>query len=774
MTTPAAAGVGTPAERVHERAVRWLISGVVQGVGFRPFVYRLATAHGLIGWVRNCTGRVEVVAAGSESGLRRFEEQLLSRAPVIARPAIESREQWPGPLLDAFEILASDSGGDADIHLPPDYFVCDDCLAELNSATDRRYRYPFVNCTQCGPRYTLIEALPYDRPNTSMAGFKLCAACEREYRDIRNRRFHAEPIACPDCGPQLVFHSGTSHITETDKALAAAVSALRQGDIVAVKGVGGYHLLCDAASDAAVQRLRLTKPRPHKPLALMFPQGGNALAALHSAVQLTGAERALLHSPQRPIVLARRKAGCGVAAAIAPGLDEIGVMLPYSPLHHLLLNDFGAALVATSANVSGEPVLTDAEAVERRLADVAQGFLHHNRPIVRPADDPVYRSIAGEPRPLRLGRGTAPLELRLPTALERPVLAVGGHTKNTVCLAWEDRAVVSPHIGDMGSVRSLEVFAQVCADLQQLYGVKAQVLVCDAHPGYVTRRWAHRQDLEVTEIQHHAAHASALVGETDASRRRNNLVFTWDGVGLGSDRTLWGGEALYGTSGAWQRVATWRPFRLPGGEKAGREPWRSAVAIGWEMGEDQLAAGLIDAVAGSAAGEMYPLLYQAWQKRLNAPVTSAVGRLFDAAAAMSGVCLQASFEGQGPMWLEAIAAGAGEALQLPVSQRPDGVLETDWGPLFDCMKDAGRPMETRAGLFHDTLAEALLRQACAVAESRPVGAVGLCGGVFQNRRLTEACVQRLRDAGFEIVLGERLPVNDAALSFGQVVEYAGR
>ncbi|MGD8936744.1 MAG: Sua5/YciO/YrdC/YwlC family protein, partial [Thiogranum sp.] len=318
MTTPAAAGVGTRARSAQTHAVRWLLSGVVQGVGFRPFVYRLATAHGLSGWVRNCTGRVEVVAAGSETGLRRFGEQLLNRAPVIARPVIESREVWPGLLRDGFEILASDASGDADIHLPPDYFVCDDCLAELNTATDRRYRYPFINCTQCGPRYTLIEALPYDRPNTSMAGFELCAACEREYRDIRDRRFHAEPIACPDCGPQLVFHGGTSHIGETDKALAAAVSALRQGDIVAVKGVGGYHLLCDAASDAAVQRLRLSKPRPHKPLALLFPQGGNGTAALHNAVELTEAERALLHGPQRPIVLARRKAGCSLAAAIAP------------------------------------------------------------------------------------------------------------------------------------------------------------------------------------------------------------------------------------------------------------------------------------------------------------------------------------------------------------------------------------------------------------------------------------------------------------------------
>ena len=756
-------------------SLRWLLSGVVQGVGFRPFVYRLASEHGLRGWVRNCTGRVEVVASGPGDALRSFEQQLITRAPSIARPAIAVREAYPGVLADDFRILPSDSDAHADIHVPTDFFVCDDCLAELHDPVDRRYRYPFINCTQCGPRYTLIESLPYDRARTSMSGFPLCPDCRREYTDLLDRRFHAEPVACPVCGPQLQFHAGERRIDTSGEALAATLAALREGAIVAVKGVGGYHLLCDAGNGAALQRLRRAKHRPHKPLALMFPVRDD-LAALRALVELDAQEEALLRSPQRPVVLVQRRPGAALDEAVAPGLAEYGVMLPYSPLHHLLLEDFGAPLVATSANISGEPVLTDAAAVERRLATVTDACLHHNRPIVRPADDPVYRRVCGRPRPLRLGRGNAPLELRLPRALRQPVLAVGGHTKNTVCLAWETRAVVSPHIGDMGSERSLQVFETVCADLQALYAVEARLLVCDAHRGYTTSGWAQRQSLPVVEVLHHAAHASALLADNDCDAD-GNLVFTWDGVGLGDDGTLWGGEALYGHAGHWRRVASWRPFRLPGGEKAGREPWRSALSLAWELGEERLASRLFDSAMGSAAdpGGGYALLQQAWRKRLNAPPTSAVGRLFDAAAALCGLCLQASFEGQGPMQLEALADSAGEALPLPLAERADGVLESDWGPLFAWLAaSAERPAAQRAAVFHDTLAEALLQQTLAVAASRAVDNVGLCGGVFQNRRLAEACVQRLETHGFRVLLGERLPVNDASLSFGQVVEYAGR
>jgi len=623
-------GVSRPisdkAQPVAQRpARRWIVTGVVQGVGFRPYVYRLAHEHRLLGWVRNCAGQVEIVATGAGERLQAFEADLIDRAPAIARPRISVSEPLSGVVAEDFRILASEKDEVGDIHVPVDYFVCDDCLAELDDPSNRRYRYPFINCTQCGPRYTLIESLPYDRGNTSMAQFELCPDCMKEYTEVSDRRFHAEPVACPVCGPQLYFRQLEREVRGSEEALDACVSALKAGKVVAVKGVGGYHLVCDASCATAIQQLRDNKPRPHKPLALMFPDD-DTLAMLHAMVELSENEEALLRGPGRPIVLAKKKPAAPLLESIAPGLREIGVMLSYSPLHHLLLKAFDGPLVATSANISGEPVLTDNDAVERRLKHVADACLHHNRPIVRPADDPVYRTLQGRPRPLRLGRGNAPAEFELPFELQQPVLAVGGHMKNTVCLAWGDRAVISPHIGDMGAARSLQVFEQVIGDLQALYEVRAQAIICDAHPGYANSRWARQQVLPVFKVQHHAAHASALIGEGVASNQ-GMLVFTWDGVGYGDDGTLWGGEALYGRPGQWQRVASMRPFRLPGGEKAGRAPWRSAVALAWEVGADALAKKLVDAAhCDGNAIDAHTLLYQAWQKNLNTPTTTAAGR----------------------------------------------------------------------------------------------------------------------------------------------------
>ena len=771
MKVSALSAASTHAQRSGSATTRWRLSGVVQGVGFRPFVYRLAHHHGLTGWVRNCTGQVEIIATGNTAQLDAFENDLIKQAPPIARPHIESCENLPFEAFAVFQIRDSQASGSADIHVPPDYFVCDQCRAEMNDPTDRRFQYPFINCTQCGPRYTLIEALPYDRANTSMAGFKLCAACQGEYDDIGSRRFHAEPVACPDCGPGLVFQQGSRRIDNTRTALSACVQVLLRGGIVAVKGVGGYHLLCDAADTGAVSRLRERKRRPHKPLALMVPED-DGLEQVRALVDISEEDASLLCDPQRPVILCRRRSRTAASDVIAPGLDELGVMLPYSPLHHLLLAAFGAPLVATSANISGEPVLTEAYQVEERLASVADAWMHHDRPIVRPADDSVYRSIAGKPRPLRLGRGVAPLELKLPVRLRQPVLAVGGHMKNTVCLAWDDRAVVSPHIGDMGTAHSLEVFEQLCGDLQKLYKVRAEALACDMHPGYVTSRWAQRQGLPVTEVQHHAAHASALVAEAGDWSADHHLVFTWDGIGYGGDGTLWGGEALYGRPGGWQRLATLRPLRLPGGDKASREPWRSAVAAAWDSGEEEVADRIILAALGADAAKLGPMLHQAWRKQLNAPLTSAAGRLFDAAAALTGVCLNASYEGQGPMQLESVAGRSNDPVAMPLVARQDGVLEADWRPLISHLMKVNEQVDESAARFHESLAECLYQQVLEISRERPVDAVGLCGGVFQNRRLTEACVQQLESRGIQVVLAERLPVNDAGLSFGQVVEFA--
>ena len=543
----------------------------------------IAVAHrcGINGWVRNRAGEVEVFAQGYAESLQRFRQSLVAEAPPLARPEILAELSIAPEPVANFQIRVSEASSSEHIHLPPDHFACDECLNEMADSGDRRFRYPFINCTQCGPRYTLIERLPYDRANTSMAHFPLCQQCAAEYANPAERRFHAEPLACPRCGPCLEFRIPGSNARFGVGALSATIDALRKEKIVAVKGIGGYHLLCDAANSRVIATLRTRKNRPEKPLAVMFPLEPN-LAALHIATDPDPVHETMLRDPVRPIVLVPKRPTSNLAPEIAPNMGEIGAMLPYSPLHHLLLADFGAPLVATSGNISGEPVLIDNRMAEVRLAPIADAFLHHDRTIVRPADDPVYRVIGAKPRPIRLGRGNAPVEIELSFSLPRPLLAVGGHLKNTVALGWGRRAVVSPHLGDMDTLRGLELLKSVAADLQALYGVRAETIVCDAHPGYATTRLASRLGLPVRKVFHHDAHASALAEEIDATA--DWLVFTWDGAGFGRDETIWGGEALFGRPGCWRRVATVRSFALLGGDRAAREPLRSALASvlgGW-------------------------------------------------------------------------------------------------------------------------------------------------------------------------------------------------
>jgi hydrogenase maturation protein HypF len=596
-----------------------------------------------------------------------------------------------------------------------------------------------------------------------MAAFPLCEDCNKEYLDPGDRRFHAEPVACPACGPQLSFRD-RSEATEVhaNEALAAALGELRNGKIIAVKGVGGYHLVCDARNVLAVEQLRRRKARPAKPLAVMFPLSGrDGLDFVRRYAEVTTDEGQLLTSPARPIVLVTKKDGSDLAEGVAPGLSELGAFLPYSPLHELLLEDLGGPLVATSANISGEPVLTDNDEIENRIAGIADAFLHHDRPIVRPADDPVFRRIAGAMRPFRIGRGCAPIELELPWRQRRPVLAVGGHMKGTVALAWDKRVVVSPHIGEMDSPRSLAVFEQVAADLQNLYGVQAERIVCDTHPGYTTHRWAKQQSMPVETVWHHHAHASALVAEHETSG--SWLVFTWDGVGLGEDRTLWGGEALLGQPGEWRRVCSMRSFRLPGGDQVGREPWRSALALHWTCNRSW--PGCPDDV---------DLLRGAWQQQLNCPETSAIGRLFDAAAAMIANMTHVSYEAEGPMLLESLCRSRAEPVDLPIERGNDGIWRSDWEPLLDVIDDAQCPQATRAEIFHSSMAHTILEQARKVREGCDIDQIGLCGGVFQNRVLTEQAVELLTSDGFRVRLPRTMPCNDAALSLGQAAELAAR
>ncbi len=749
-----------------------VVRGRVQGVGFRPFVQRLATASRVAGVVKNLSGQVLIHAEGTADALEVFEAAVLQEAPGLSRPQLASARDAVVVGYSGFTIAPSEVSSGAEIHIPPDQSICPDCLAEMHDAADRRFRYPFINCTACGPRYTIIELLPYDRSATSMSAFAMCPSCRAEYENPADRRFHAEPVACAECGPSVVFrrvHDEVGANLDGELALAAAISALRDGGIVAVRGIGGYHLMCAADDDGAVARLRQRKRRPHKPLAVMFPRAGeDGLEVVRRSVVVDEQAARHLCDPASPIVVLPRKSTCPLSHGLAPGLGDLGVFLPYSPLHYLLLDGFGAPLVATSGNVSGEPVITARDDAELRLGMIADAFLHHNREIIRPADDPVLRPIAGRVRPLRLGRGIAPLDVALPVALEQPLLAVGGQDKVTVALGIGDRAIISPHIGDLATPRAFDQMVRLAGELPRLFQAEPAAIACDFHPGFSGTRWARRQGLPVIAVQHHAAHASALAAEHPGIARW--LIFAWDGVGFGSDRTLWGGEALIGAPGDWRRIASMRPFCPPGGDLAAHAPWRSAAALMWEAGRDYMPP--VDATAGE-------MVRRAWEMKLNAPQTSAVGRLFDAAAALVCGAAETTFEGQGAMQLEHFAARCSDCdsldrVALPLVVDESGVLRSDWAALLPMLCDQSASQEARALQFHISMGEALLAQVAAISAFETFDAIGLTGGVFQNRILAEQVIARLQAAAYTVELPRVTPMNDGGLAFGQVVEAAAR
>lgn len=766
---------------------KFVITGQVQGVGFRPFIYRMAKKNHLSGWVKNCSGEVSILVQGKEHNIEAFKQAILNQHPPLAQPVIDTIQTLEHASIDSFVIKESIRSQSAQHHIPPDFFTCNDCLDEISNPQERRYRYPFINCTQCGPRYTIIKDLPYDRPNTSLSSFPLCDACHVEYSNTLDRRFHAQPLACAKCGPELSFKpTSDKTLTEpltkkrpgNEASLKQAIEILTQGKILAVKGVGGYHLMCDATNEQAVQCLRERKHRPNKPLALMFSVSAkDELEQLNHYCIPSEAETKIISSPQRPIVLIKAKKGL-LAPSINPGLNEVGAMLAYSPLHYLLLKDFGLPLVATSGNLSGEPVLTDNTQAQTRLKTIADAFLQHNRPILRPADDTLIRVIQNKKRLLRIGRGFAPLELNLTFHLKKPTLAVGGQMKNTIALAWDNRVVISPHIGELDTKRSIEVFSQVIDDLCHLYRVKPEQVICDAHPDYYSSRYAKnyalKNNIPLISVQHHKAHASIVCGDfllNDQSLKDNKpwLVFSWDGTGLGDDQTIWGGEGFYGQPGNWQRVTSIKPFYLQGGDKAAREPWRSACSLLWSSKEWETEQYLPDS-------ERNLLAFQAWKKRINTIQTSSMGRLFDAASALLGLGENSSFEGQGPMQLEALITLAESESKIEFTPSAlnlytkNNLLLADWSELLPLLLNHDVSIEQRAFDFHLKIAETLIAKAKKIKLIKGDFRVGLSGGVFQNKFLSEYILKRLKEENFEAYLPENIPYNDAGLAFGQIIE----
>jgi hydrogenase maturation protein HypF len=747
-----------------------LVSGTVQGVGFRPFVYDLARGLGLRGSVRNRVDGVAIEVEGEPAALDRFLHDLTAKSPPLA--CIESVRWLPQPVCgdETFRIEPSEADPAGPVFIAADVATCDSCLAELTDRTDRRYRYPFLNCTHCGPRLTIVRAMPYDRERTTMAAFALCPACAAEYADPSNRRFHAQPTACPACGPRLTVRDARGQPMPCGDPVAFTAAALREGRIAAIKGLGGYHLACNACSERAVTELRGRKERDEKPFAVMAAD----VAAAEQLCVISAAERGLLVSPQRPIVLLRRQRGSAVATGVAPGNPFLGVLLPYTPLHYLLLRELeGLPVVMTSGNRSDEPIAYDDPDALQRLTGIADFFLTHDRPIHLRCDDSVTRAVAGEELPLRRSRGYAPQPLRLPRSCPYPVLALGGHLKVTFALGRGRQATLSHHLGDLDHYEAFRAYGQAIGHYEQLFATMPELIVHDLHPEYASTRYAkervQRTGVRHLAVQHHHAHMASCMAEHGLDEPVLGVAF--DGTGLGTDNAIWGGEFLVGDYRGFRRAAHLRYVPMPGGEQATREPWRMAFAHLHSAGEkSDLLADRVGANAITTAGRMI-------ERRFNAPLTSSVGRLFDAVAALAGVRQQVSYEGQAAVELEWRASTALPDGTYPFDlETPDGesagaAFQIDTRPLIAavaCDVYNGLCPERIARRFHSTLVE-IIAQACRrVREQSGLEAVVLSGGVFMNALLLVEAVERLRADGFRVYRHRRVPPNDGGLSLGQL------
>ncbi|MCB9929696.1 MAG: carbamoyltransferase HypF [Alphaproteobacteria bacterium] len=748
--------------------LRLTVSGVVQGVGFRPFVYRLAEAHGLAGHVLNASDGVRIEVEGPLDAVETFAAAIPRHAPANARIDAIRRHMMEPAGQAGFCVLGSEAAAEPALRVPPDLATCPDCVAEVLDPANRRYRYALTNCTACGPRFSILDALPYDRHRTAMRGFGLCADCRAEYGEPLDRRFHAEPIACSACGPQLAL-SGSDGVAVASDAAAIAMAAaeIAAGGVVAVKGLGGYHLAVDATSDAAVARLRRRKRRPTKPLAVMVP----SLAVARALCRLGPAEEAALQSPAAPIVLAPKR-HAQLSDQVAPQCAELGLILPYTPLHHLLMRALARPLVVTSGNRSGEPILYDDRGAQRGLASVTDRFLSHTRPIRRPVEDSVVRTIGGAPQVLRLGRGLAPDVLALsPAAVpDGPaILALGGYLKTAPVLLRGHEAILGPHVGDQETAAAEESLGRALEDLQSLHNTRAAVVACDRHPDYPTTHLAEVFGLPVVRVQHHAAHIASVIAEHGLTEPV--LGIAWDGTGYGLDGTVWGGEALWMTPDGWHRVARLRPFPLPGGEQAVREPRRALYGLLHAAGRlDLLPSGLFSA-------EEQRMLAKLLDVGVNAPATSSMGRLFDALAALLGLGAVNRHEGEAAAALEHAArripddtvlapyAIALDATALDVTG-PQGLLELDWRPMLGAIvRDLhrGRSVAGVARSIHEALASAVV----AIARARNAPAVALSGGCFQNRLLLDRCMTLLAADGRRAYVNRRVPPGDGGLALGQ-------
>jgi hydrogenase maturation protein HypF len=765
----------------HLKRLKLEISGAVQGVGFRPFVYRLATELNLVGWVNNSAGGVSIELEGHVSQLEKFLDRFEAELPTLAQVR-SAQVQWQEPIgYTEFAILPS-RGGTKTALILPEIATCQNCLNEIFDPHNRRYRYPFTNCTHCGPRYSIIRGLPYDRAQTTMAQFTMCLDCQAEYDDPWDRRFHAQPNACPQCGPLLEFWDTDGNVVaQTEAALQQAIFAIEEGQIVAVKGLGGFHLMVDARNETAVQTLRQRKHRPGKPLALMYPNLDTI--AQDCPVSPTAATK--LRSPQAPIVLLPRHPNSDLAPNLAPGHSHLGVMLPYTPLHHLLMQGLGFPVVATSGNRASEPICIDESAAVVQLQGIADGFLVHNRSIVRSVDDSVMALVGDTPLWLRRSRGYAPLPISTPELgnTTRKILAVGGHLKNTIALYFDRQIFLSQHIGDLENFETFRTFEDTMDHLSQMYNFQPDLVVCDAHPDYRSSQFAQGfaqgLGIPILPVQHHYAHILAVMAEHQLNQPVLGLA--WDGTGYGLDGTIWGGEFILVTPEGWQRVAHLKPFRLPGGEQAVKHPWR-------------IALGLLSDACGEAAWDLQdlppfqgcsPAELQRFKtildRRINTPLTSSMGRLFDAISSLLGLCQSITYDGEAAMRLEFAVTPTDPAAHYPFAIAPAGnrksslnfPLEIDTNPIFFAILkeiESGVSTGEIAAKFHHTVVEISLKvvQLINQNQERFTETIILSGGCFQNRYLLEKMGNRFQCARYQVYSAQSIPPNDGGLSIGQI------
>lgn len=751
------------------RRICLTIRGAVQGVGFRPFVFKLAKQLGLRGWVTNDAGGVTVDVEADEETLNRFLVLLEKEPPH--RSHIKSLERSFLDVVgyDDFRIRESNGNGIKSALVMPDIATCPDCLKEIFDPANRRYRYPFTNCTNCGPRYTIITALPYDRFNTSMRQFVMCPECRQEYENPEDRRFHAQPNACPVCGPKLqLLDKAARPALEPDDPIVVTAELIRDGKILAIKGLGGFHLIVDAANDDAVARLRKLKGREEKPFALMVP----SLASARSLCQISEDEARLISSPEAPIVLLRKSNSdeSSVSELVAPDNRNWGLMLPYTPLHHLLMRELNCPIVATSGNISDESICFDNKETLSRLSGIADYFLIHNRDIVRPVDDSIVRHISGRQMIIRRSRGYAPL----PVYLKNPLgsrLAVGAHLKNSIAVSIGNQVFISQHIGDLNTALTGATFENTINDLSRLYELEPEEIICDLHPDYLSSKYTAQTATNLRHVQHHHAHIFSCMAENELTPPV--LGVAWDGTGLGLDHQIWGGEFFSAGAESINRIGTFRSFRLPGGEKAIKEPRRVAFSLLYQIFGENIAQFYHLPCFRSFRTDELKFLAELCRTGFNSPLTTSAGRLFDAVSSLLDISHFNNYEGQAALRLEqAIDYSPDRDCYKIEVLRQGEIFLLDWEPMIRSMLDdieRGREAGKISAAFHKALVDAIV----VLCRSVGISKVALSGGCFQNSYLLERTVNRLRDSGFEPYWHRQVPTNDGGIALGQIFAAAG-